>query len=231
VTVPPSHAINALLDKHQNRNQNQHKFALANLTNKQKLKLKSPIKDISERLNEIKDEFDPHHIIFHPGLHLIDHFSGRIVFYSLDSSSDKALFNHFTKLNLAFEKTQKSSKDIAVISDCSVKAVGSATAIAHIWKDNKVIAQLKAYANNIIPLEAELMVIHIGLISAFENSEVHQILIITDALEAGKKIISSGDQYLQKFIIPIVEKIQNFLSKDGCNSIHFWHCSNKLEWP
>ena len=63
-TVPPSYAINALLDKYQNRNQNQHKFALANLTNKQKSKLKSPIKDISKRLNEIKDEFDPYHIIF-----------------------------------------------------------------------------------------------------------------------------------------------------------------------
>ena len=40
-----------------------------------------------------------------------------------------------------------------------------------------------------------------------------------------------GDQYLQKSIIPIAEKIQSFLSKDGRNSIHFWHCPNKLEWP
>ena len=47
----------------------------------------------------------------------------------------------------------------------------------------------------------------------------------------GKKIISLGDQYLQKSIIPITKKIQSFLSKDGCNSIYFWHCPNKLEWP
>ena len=134
-------------------------------------------------------------------------------------------------ITLAFEKTQKSSKDITVISDESVKSSGSATAIAHIWKDNKVIVRLKVHTSNVTPLEAELMAIRIGLTSAFESSEAHQILIITDALEAGKKIISSGDQHLQKSIIPIVEKIQSFLGKNSCNSIHFWHCSNKLEWP
>jgi len=68
VTTPPSHAINSLLEIHQNRNQSPHKYLLANLTNKQKSKLKSPIKDISKRLIEIKDEFDPFHSIFHPGL-------------------------------------------------------------------------------------------------------------------------------------------------------------------
>jgi len=230
-TIHLSHTINTLLDKHQNRNQNQHKFALANLTNKQISKLKSPIKDVSERLNEIKDEFDPYHSIFHPGLHLVDHFSSRIVFYSSVSSSDEALFKHLSELNLAFEKVQKSPNNIAIISDGSVKVVGSATAIAHVWKDNKVINKLKAHTNNVTSLETELMAIRIGLTSAFENAEAYQILVITDALEAGKKIISSGDQYLQKSIIPIAEKIQSFLSKDSRNSIHFWHCPNKLEWP
>jgi len=132
VTIHPSHAINSLLNKHQSRSQDQHKFALVNLTNKQKLKLKSTIKDISKRLNEIKDEFDPFHTIFHPGLQLVDHFSDRIVFHSSDSSDDEGLFIHSSKLNLAFKKMQKSSKDIAVISDGSIKTSGSVTAIAHI---------------------------------------------------------------------------------------------------
>jgi len=159
VTIHSLHAINTLLDSHQNRNQNQHKFALANLTNKQMSKLKSPIKDVSERLNEIKDEFDPYHPIFHPGLCLVDHFSSRIVFHSPTSSSDEALFDHSSKLNLAFERVQKSSNDIAVISDGSVKAVGSATAVAHVWKDNKVIDTLKAHTSNVTSIEAEIMAI------------------------------------------------------------------------
>jgi len=135
------------------------------------------------------------------------------------------------KLNLAFEKTQKSSNNVAVILDGSVKTEGSATAIAHIWKDYKVNAQLKAYAINITPLEAKLMAIRIGLTAAFENSEAQQILVITDSLKGGKKIIFLGDQYLQKSIIPITKKIHSFLSKDSCNAIHFWHCPNKIEWP
>jgi len=127
------------------------------------LKLKSPIKDISKRLNEIKDEFDPFHTIFYPGLRLVDHFSDRIVFHSLELSDDEGLFIHSSKLNLAFEKTQKSPKNIAIIADGSVKSSGSTTAIAHIWRDNKVIARLKAHTYNVTPLEAELMAIHIGL--------------------------------------------------------------------
>ena len=75
------------------------------------------------------------------------------------------------------------------------------------------------------------MAICIGLNYTFENSEAHQILVITDALEAGRKIISSGNQQLQKSIIPIAEKIWSFLDKDSRKAIHFWYCPNKLEWP
>jgi len=57
------------------------------------------------------------------------------------------------------------------------------------------------HTNNVTSIEVELMAIQIGLTSAFENIEAHQILVITDAPEAEKKIISSGDQYLQKSII------------------------------
>jgi len=63
----------------------------------------------------------------------------------------------------------------------------------HIYR---VIVQLKAHTSNVTPLEAESMAICIGLMSACENSKAYQILVITDALEVGKKIIFSGDQYL-----------------------------------
>ena len=104
-TIPPSYVINSLLEMYQNRNQSLHKYSLAKLTSKQKLKLKSPIKDVSKRLTEIKNKFDPFHPIFHPGLRLVDHFSDRIVFYSPESSNDKGLFVHSSKLNIAFNKT------------------------------------------------------------------------------------------------------------------------------
>ena len=87
------------------------------------------------------------------------------------------------------------------------------------------------HTSNITPLEAELMVIQIGVVSVLESAESHKIIVITDTLEAGKKITSSDDQYLQKSIIPIAENIHHFLGKDGHNSIHFWYCPNKLKWP
>jgi len=121
--------------------------------------------------------------------------------------------------------------NITVITDRSVKAIGSATAVTHIWKDNKVTNCLKAHTTNIIPLEAELMAIHIGLMLVLENTEAYHIIVITDLLAAGNKIISLGDQHLQKSIIPIAAKIQTFLEKDRCNSIHFWYCPSKLKWP
>jgi len=129
-------------------------------------------------------------------LQLVDHFSNKIVFHSPDLSNDEGLFAYSSKFNLAFEKTQKSFKDTAVILDGSVKALGSATAVIYIWKDNKVTACLKVHTNNVSPLKAELMTIHISLISAMESLEIHQILVITNSLKVGKKIISLDNQYL-----------------------------------
>ena len=105
---------------------------MANFTNKQKLKLKSPIKDVSERLSEVKDKFDSFHPIFHPSLRLVNHFSNRIVFHSPESSNDEGLFVHSSKLDIAFSKMQTAPADIAIITDGSVKATGSATAITYI---------------------------------------------------------------------------------------------------
>ena len=75
------------------------------------------------------------------------------------------------------------------------------------------------------------MAIHIGLMLALDNSDAYQNIVITDALEVEKKIISLDNQYLQKSIIPIVEKIQTFLKKNSQNSIYFWYCPSKLKWP
>jgi len=120
-------------------------------------------------------------------LRLVDHFSDRIVFHSPDSSKDEALFIYSSNLNLAFEETQKSSKGVAIISDRSVKTSGSATAIAHIWRDNKVTNRLKMHTSNITLLEAELMAIQMGVALALENTESHKIIVIMDVPEAAKK--------------------------------------------
>jgi len=126
---------------------------------------------------------------------------------------------------------QTASMNITVITDRSIKTTGSTIAVVHIWKDNKITDCLKAHTTNITPLEAELMVICIGLMSALESMDAYHIIIITDPLAAGNKIFSLDDQHLQKSIISITTKIQMFLEKDRCNSIYFWYCHSKLKWP
>jgi len=138
---------------------------MANLTNKQQSKLKSSIKDINKRLTEIKNEFNPFHSIFHPGLRLVNHFSNRITFYSPKSSNDEGLFIYTSNLNNTFRRSQTAYADIAVITDGSVKTNGLAAAAAYIWKDNTVINHLKAHATNITPVKTELMAIHRSHIS------------------------------------------------------------------
>jgi len=92
--IPSSHAINSILDSQHAKGYSSHKFSTSNLTTKQNKKLKSPIKDVNERLSEITQDFHPLHSIFSPGSRLVDHFSSRISFYSPLSSDNKDLHKH-----------------------------------------------------------------------------------------------------------------------------------------
>ena len=92
-SIPRNHAVNSLLDSQHAKNVSSHKFALSNLTDKQKTKLKSPISDINNRLSEINDSFIPFHFIFLPGLRLVDHFSKKFPFILLYLQMTKNYIN------------------------------------------------------------------------------------------------------------------------------------------
>jgi len=81
------------LDSQYTKNAFPHKFALSNLTDKQKTKLKSPISDINNRLSEINDSFIPFHFIFLPGLRLVDYFSKKFPFILLYLQMTKNYIN------------------------------------------------------------------------------------------------------------------------------------------
>jgi len=91
-SIPPSHAINSLLDSQHAKNQAPHKTATSKLTMKQQANLKSPIKDVNERLNSVRNCFNPLHLLFSSGSRIVDHFSSRISFHSPSSSSDEDLY-------------------------------------------------------------------------------------------------------------------------------------------
>ena len=230
-SIPPSHAINSLLDLAHAKNQSAHKFATSNLTNKQQTNLKSPIKDVNEHLNEIFLCFNPTHILFSPGSRVVDHFSSRIVFYSPLLSSNKDTQIHIQNLNHAFRQLQDSPHSTAIIADGGVKKSNVTSAVAHTWSNNSIINQFCTQTINIISIEAELMFICIGLILAINNKDTHQILVITDAISVAKKILESQSNPLQKSILSIADNMNSFFSRDNRNVIHFWQCPNKAEWP
>jgi len=136
---------------------------------------------------------------------------------------------YIQNLNYAFRQSQGSPHSTAVIANGGVKKSNVAMAVAHIWSSNSVINQLRAQTMNITPMEAKLMSIHIGFIPAMNNENNYQILVITDAISAAKKILESQPNPLQKSILPIAIGMKAFLGRDSRNIIHFWQYPNKAK--
>jgi len=94
-----------------------------------------------------------------------------------------------------------------------------------------VIKKLQVNSINITALEAKLMAICTGLIPAMKIENVHNIIVITDFIIAGRKILESKVNSLQNMVILLTSAIKFFFSKNSRNKIHFWYCPSKAEWP
>ena len=80
-------------------------------------------------------------------------------------------------------------------------------------------------------VEAELMAIQLGLISATEKENVHNIILITDSIVAAKKIFKSKIDLLQNIFILVISAVNSFFKRDGRNKIQFQFCPSKAKWP
>jgi len=169
------------------------------------------------------------HPLFSSGSRVVNYFSSRISFHSPSSSSDEDLYQHLQSLNHTFRDSQVSSNSTAVIADKGVKKSQVITAAAHIWSDNVVIKKLQVNSINITALEAKLMAICTGLIPAMEIENIHNIIIITNFITAGRKILESKVNPLQNMVILLTSTIKFFFGKDSRNKIHFWYCPSKAE--
>ena len=130
-----------------------------------------------------------------------------------------------------FRDSQVSSNSTVVIADGGVKKSQVITAAAHIWSNNVVIKKLQVNSINITALEAKLMAICTGLILAMKIENVHNIIVITDFITAGRKILESKVNSLQNMVILLTSAIKSFFGKDSRNKIHFWYCPSKAKWP
>jgi len=112
-----------------------------------------------------------------------------------------------------------------------VRKTNTATSVAVTWKDHNVIKQSCINATNVTPIEAELMAIRLGLSYSLSDNDNRNIIVITDSLTAARKIVESHVSPFQAVVAPLAVQIKEFLCKDSRNSIQFWHCPNKAEWP
>jgi len=204
------HAINSLLDSQHAKNHPPHKTATSKLTDKQRSNLKSPIKDVNKCLNGVRECFNPLFPLFSPGSRVVNHFSTRFSFHSPSSSSDKDLYYHIQNLNQAFRSSQTAPHNIAIVADGGIKKSQVATAVAHIWSENSLVQRLQANSINVTSIEAELMAIHLGLIPAMEEENVHNIIVITNSIAAAKKFFESKTDPLQNMFIPVMSAIDSF---------------------
>ena len=138
-SIPLSHAINSLLESQHTKEQPPHRMATSKLTTRQQVNLKSPIKDTNERLNSVRNCFNPLHPLFSPGSRVINYFFSRISFHSSFSSSDEDLYHHLQNLDHTFKASQTLSYNIAVITDGGVRKSHITTAAVYIWFNNSVI--------------------------------------------------------------------------------------------
>jgi len=118
-SIPSFYAINSVLNTQHAKGQPPHRIATSRLTAKQQTNLKSPIKDINEHLNSVRNCFNPLHSIFSPGSRVVNHFPNRISFHSSSSSSsDENLYQYLQNLNHTFKASQILSNNITIITDC-----------------------------------------------------------------------------------------------------------------
>ena len=230
-SIPSTHAINSLLDSQHTKNHPPHKTATSKLTDKQRFNLKSPIKDVNEHLNSIRECFNPLFPLSSLGSRVVDYFPSRFSFHSPSSSSNEDLYLYLQDLNQAFRSSQMASHNIAIVADRGIKKSQVATAVAHIWSENSIVQRLQANSINVTSIEAELMAIRLGLIPAIEEENVHNIIVITDSIAAAKKVFESKTDPLQNMFILVTSAIDSFFRKDGRNKIQFWFCPSKAKWP
>ena len=107
LSLPRQHAINSLLDKHYSKRAKPHCMAISQLIAKQWSKIKSPIVDTNNHLNEVFPSFDSLNKELSPGFHLVDSFLNHFSFLKVNQKDFKLLTAHQNKLDNIYKESIK----------------------------------------------------------------------------------------------------------------------------
>jgi len=174
------------------------------LTPKQQAKIKSPIIDINNCLNEVLSSFDFLNIKLSSGFRLVDIFSDFFSFTSVNCNNIDVLKTHHFRLDRIYKDFLNNQDTILIIADTSIKN-NITTLVFHIQKSHNIINKFVHHAMNINSTEAKLFVIRCRIDQATKIYDASKIIIIIDAISAMKQIFDTLVHPYRLYIIVRVE--------------------------
>jgi len=123
-----SHNINSLLERRHTKNSCLHCLSLENMTDKQRLKIKSSIINTNNCLNGIYPLFDFLNCKFSPRFRLIDNFSSHFSFHQANYKDKESKASHLCNLDDIFSNASSDPKSI-VCYDSKLKVLSNETTL------------------------------------------------------------------------------------------------------
>ena len=185
---------------------------------------------MDNRYNEVFLSFDPLNIEFPPSSHIIDVFPSRFSFHLFIKSNENNLENHAHQLNDIAITSLLDYSHMLIISDSGIKN-NVTTSIAHIHIHDRPIVKMIHHTANITSTEAELFTIGYSINQAVNLPGISKIVVVTDSVYAAKKFFDSSIHSFQVHSAAIPKELRKFFYTNNDNTITFWECSSRCNWP
>jgi len=189
-TLLLNHAINSLLERRHTKNSCLHCLSLENMTDKQRLKIKSSIINTNNCLNGIYPLFDFLNCKFSPRFRLIDKFSSHFSFHQANYKDKESKAAHLCNLDDIFSNASSDPKSIVVISDASIRN-NIAMSISYVHSSPNNVRKTIHHTINVTSTKAKLFAIRYGINQAIQILEATHITVITGAIHTAKCIFDS----------------------------------------
>jgi len=164
---------------------------------------------MDNRYNKVFPSFNPTNPEFSPSYRVIDIFPSCFSFHLSNICNNQNLKAHIHQLdNLAFESSSSLSNTL-VITNASIKN-NITTSISHIYVHNKPVTKTLHHAVNIMSTEAELFAIRYSINQATLHSDISKIIVITDSIDAARKIFDMISHPFQKYTAAILNELRVF---------------------
>ena len=155
-SLPKQYTINTLINEYHSKKTLLYCIIISHLIAKQQLKVKSPIMDTNNHLNEVLLSSNSLNKELSPGL--VDTFLECFSFLLVSQKNSNTLTSHYNKLNNIFENSLVNQDTVLIITDTSVKN-NIAILISYIYRGQEIIVKFVCYAINVTFIEAELFTI------------------------------------------------------------------------